>query len=229
MTATYTARKQLVGRLNAYKRCIENIEADIEEKQTEILGFHERVDVIEKAIALFGAAWTPKKVAKKLVVKKKAAKRILKVAKKAVKRVLKVAKKVKLDGRKQLHFALAHDSHSKTPIQVLISAYEEIVQDNPHTPVTLGQLVMAFNARQTKRVKPETVYSKLFKMRKSRHPELSSVFTVNTQIGGNSDTRHITLNPEAAAYFKKLTAKSSPARKNRLPAPPLPVQPPYYR
>ncbi len=219
MTSTYTVRKQLTSRLNAFKRCIENNEANIEAQQAEITEFHEKVDVIEKALAILGAAWTPKKVARKLIIKKKVAKKVAKAPRKPKPQPLPTdrCERVKsgekeIRGKKgwharSLHFALAFDAHSITPTIKLIEAYEETARDNPNTRVSSVQLFQALNARLIKKATRQAVNAKFSGLRHSRHPELSTLFTTDGHKGGTPDAHFITLNPEAAANFKKLVKK----------------------
>jgi len=176
--------KALTHRIAVVTRNKERLDDVIEECQ-------EKLTAIEKVMALYGAAW--KKPTKAVMVKKKAAR--------------KVAAKPRKFSQSCLVFALKHDLRGNVPLSALIAAYEEIVRDNPNSPVTISRLIAAFNARRVKKVRHTAVYSKLKNARMSRHPELASIFTPSGQTGGNHNTHYITLNPEAAATFKKLVKK----------------------
>jgi len=186
MTSIYTARRQLDARIKAFKRCIENNTADIEAKQAESLELQEKVDVIQKTLDLFGAAWTPKKGVK--IIKKK------KVAKKAV----------ILHHSKTLDFALQLDATSQLPVLNIIAAFEESC--TAETPsLSFQRLFQAINARRVSKLSESAVSDKLYRLRSSPHPELSSLFRY---LPGNS--RNISsygLNAAAISHFKKLMKK----------------------
>jgi hypothetical protein len=156
MTTTY---KDLTTRIINFQKTIEVNNEAIAKRQAENLEFQEKVEAIEKVLKLCGEAWTPKKAMKKVVVKKKAA------------RKPKPAKK-RVHSTQKLQYALQKDTTSTVTMREVIDVFTEDFQGKQ---VPVHDIVLAINARRTSKASRTAVHNKLQRLRKSPHPEVNTL------------------------------------------------------
>lgn len=182
-------RLGLSSKIDVLYKKIEENNAFIEHNQRRNDEIQEEIAVVKKALELIGGAWSPPKTATKKFVKRVA-------KKKAVKKV-KLAKKVER-GKKPLDFVLKLESRSGLRIRDIIHAFEGACTEEVPS-LSFQELFQAVNARRVSKIKGPRLSAKLYDIRHSPAPELSSIFQKS---GHGKEIRYL-LNRTAVDNFKK--------------------------